>query len=695
MSTVAPFKPDIKHPDASRPSIIVSARMADTLAVAIRTADEPRRRGGCDSAMVIARRWLITALESALSGHEWVYAHPRRIAELFAQHAHPRLKDGVRPKMDTARPGYRLRDQAGALVAGHEAYTPRLGMSERTLAAHQAEFLRYACTDLSRRGRYRLHRDRRFYALPFEVVWTLAYCATNPELRTALAHLAPLAAAVNDRKPVVKAPARRAHRRTGQGLRRFCSAMKGLRMLGLLVDNRPRRHYSPTRKRYPCRRILVAATALAPLPKARIRWSTRATTSSVPGRPDSDSGVVRPAIWGTEPFGPSKLERETHPGQAGGGQEERAATQEPAATPPAPAPQLDQTHSDGARPEPCETSAAEPRGRPAAPDDGQRLTLATTRQTLARHGIETRDRATLAVLAAVLVTARDLDRVLELEADELREVAHPARWLAAIAKADGPAMRSPDWPGSKRRRRAELERRAPKVLETPEETRRREALERLVREAAGDVDRIRRAADAWQEAGETHLAAEASRTADQLRQWAAETAEIQAWTAAYERGRAISSAWQGWQTAIACLAEGDSLARRLSRSVVVAYDDATACVLTLDDDDTRYALAGPHAQRLANELAAATGVPRALKYVRADGTCLGTVYPARAHFPAARPTAVREEDRPPVGPIPTTRQELDQRAALVAKLEGLAPSSPSARRLLASMGPRRSAETSA
>lgn len=641
--------------------------------------------------MVTARRWLITALESADTGHEWVYAAPARVAALFERNAHPRLRSSTRRAMDPARPGYRRRDAAGDLVLEHEVYTPRLGMSARTLAEHQAEFLEYASTTSSRNGRYRLHRDKRFYALPYEVAWTLAYHATNPELRCALAHLGPLAMAVSQQRTNVKAPVRRGRARTGQGMRRFCSAMRGLRLLGLITDTRPERHYRPRARRYPTKRIIVALSPLAPLAKGRIRWRRPAGAQPAQAGLGGRSDEVRYAIRGAEPSGLlASGERATpHAEEVG---EELAPIQGPPASPAAPEQELDRV-SDGARPEPIETSAAEPRGEATVTDQGPRLTLTTTREILASRGIQTRDRMTLAVLTATLCTRPDLERVLELEREQLEAVAHPARWLAAIARADGPAMRSPNWAGSFKRQSAEQRTPGRKLgvceLVSESEKRRKAALQRAIRETDGDPRRIETVAAAYAEAGDAD-------SADALREWARAEVSAAEWREAHARGKRISAAWQAWRTAVAAVATGiDEDAASHTIGVVIAHDEHTASVLAEDETSARQCLDWGTARRLADELARVTQCARVLRFVRPDGSLIGEAHPKAPHEylrnaprpaqphaeHAAEPANVRRCD--PLGRDATEHRPTSARRDAIAALERLAASSPSARRLLA------------
>lgn len=637
--------------------------------------------------MVTARRWLITALESADTGNEWVYAAPARVAALFERNAHPRLRSSTRRAMDPARPGYRRRDAAGELVLEHEAYTPRLGMSARTLAEHQAEFLQYASTTSSRNGRYRLHRDKRFYALPYEVAWTLAYHATNPELRCALAHLGVLALAVSQRRVSVKAPCRKGAKRSGQGMRRFCSAMRGLRILGLITDTRPERHFRPKAKRYPTKRIILPKTHLAPLTKERIRWTTAKPQTSLEGPSDD----VRCANRGALPFGPlASGERATPRAEEVG--EELAPIQGPPASPAAPEQELEQV-SDGARPEASETSAAGPRGEATVTDQGPRLTLTATREILASRGIQTRDRMTLAVLTATLCTRPDLERVLELEREQLEAVAHPARWLAAIAKADGPAMRSPDWRGSFKRQSAEQ--RTPGLrlgvceMVTESEKRRKTALQRAIRETDGDPRRIETVASAYAESGDAE-------SADALREWARAETSAAEWREAHARGKRISAAWQAWRTAVAAVATGlDDDDASHTIGVVIAHDERTASVLAEDETSARQCLDWGTARRLADELARVTQCARVLRFVRPDGSLIGEAHPKAPHEylrnaprpaqphaeHAAEPANVRH--CAPLGRDGAEHRPSSARRDAIAALERLAASSPSARRLLA------------
>jgi len=407
--------------DDGTPSVLIGAPILEELAC----GPHPK---GPDTAAATLRALLWTALESAQTGYQWVFAGPAHVAKAFR----------------------------GKSLGGMK----RSGMSARSLQQHRALFLNYTTTTGD--GRYRLKRYRQFYGLLPAVVREMVYELTNPELRAACALLAELASKARKGRRKLYKTAERAARRSGQCASRWCRVVRALRMHELLDDNRPGRKWSGRWHRRPVRRFDLPRTPLTPLGKDAIRWrpAERDEAAERPVEPPSDPMRYSTCHAEQEAYKAFNLAHEPIQPDGGGGVAELTPrlVAEPLGSV-AMVPPLELSSSSSA------PLASPPPPAEVAPalHDGQRLRPCDARRLLREAGFNTRTAppAFLTLCSVTLVTVGDMRRVLELEGEYMRAASYPFRWLEVIMRADGPDIRRPDWPGSYARRHHKADLRPP------------------------------------------------------------------------------------------------------------------------------------------------------------------------------------------------------------------------------------------
>lgn len=385
---------------------------ADTLAHILRL---PHTKGH-DGPMTAARHVLWIAVRCATEGHRSCFASPNVVARDFDLRPPP----GARP-----------------------------GTSARALQRHRATLVAAGVQITDDGRRYRLPEGR-FYALPLAVAVRLVYETASPALRAAL-HAIPSLSAAHDRaidatavleagadtpQPTVRAKARRCALRSRQGATRWCRAVRDLRRMQLIDDNRPGDASIPGRPdRHPTR-VIYLTSALRPLDRSELEAARIHSQNALQD--------TRCRTW-SDP-------RETPPKGGFSTQQEQPPT---LTLPP-------RTEAEAVAPSAQTTGRAEQRTRPAEPGTpghvsdataliGQRgpMLVRALLGILGLIGWRTASVRACRQIAAAVGTAGVLRRIVTEHGQAINEYAdQPVYYLARALAAEPPELvRSGQWEG--------------------------------------------------------------------------------------------------------------------------------------------------------------------------------------------------------------------------------------------------------
>lgn len=365
---------------------------------------------------------------------------------------------------------------AAALARGFKGATlggmKRAGMGERALERARASWVESACVDCGN-GLVRLRRSRgeRFYCWPLEVLERVVYGASNTALRAFFASARGLSGAAARGHGEVAVRSRAASGRSSQGRTRWCRAVRELRILGVLEDNRPatreaRLVDTPNgpAMRLPVRKVKLSSLAV-PLRPGAIVWpgeARKARGQAVENMGGAPSSCVQsgPAQSDPEQIAPAPLASlgeldgvascpapvggageavgllaETRRSAAGGAASEDSEASEPAQVAPV-------VHSKS-------REGASSQRRTSVPSRRLKLNPGEVRALLREFGLRDARESSDTVCVAIGRACGSLEvvrRILSQCADELnRTRLMPVAYLAGACAKEGPAVRRSGW----------------------------------------------------------------------------------------------------------------------------------------------------------------------------------------------------------------------------------------------------------
>jgi len=347
-----------------------------------------------------------------------------------------------------ASPSVVSRSLAGSVVVdkavgdGRKGYA---GTSAPTFQRHRAALLAAGVT-VDERGRYRLPTGPRWHRVALGALEWLVYHATGPAMRAVVACWVPLSMAQAKGRDAACVTSIRIARAARMGASRSCRAIREARIGGVLGDNRPGRAWTGATRRPP--RLVAVSSVISPVPGARfvrVDQSGHINRDTEPKafHPEGENLFSRNAADAFEARGTPSDIGDGRSAMVGSSGDADVRTPEAGAAlgPDAVAGVVSVVGQAGDL-----APLARVTGR--ASTVGRRVTRSGVRAVLSRFvpNVSIGERS-IGRLARALPDVADLAWFVRtaVEAGALADIEHAGAWLAAVAEADGAAIRSRKW----------------------------------------------------------------------------------------------------------------------------------------------------------------------------------------------------------------------------------------------------------